>query len=49
MPPPQRKERERGAAICNPYILHEPKAIMKALGLAIHGNIGRFSHNNITI
>jgi hypothetical protein len=43
------KKTPRGAAICNPYVLHEPKAILKALGFPVHGNIGRFSHNNITI
>jgi hypothetical protein len=43
------KKKNREAAICNPHMLQEPKAILKAPGLPVHGSIGRFSHNNITI
>jgi hypothetical protein len=47
--PQKKKKKNRGAAIFSPHLLHEPKAILKALGLPVHGSIGRFSHNNITI
>jgi len=39
------KRKKRGATICNPHMLHEPQAVLKALGLPIHGSIGRFSYN----
>jgi hypothetical protein len=49
-PPPHTKKRGwGGAAICNPHMLHAPKAILKALGLPVLGSIRRFQHNNITI
>jgi hypothetical protein len=39
------KKENTEAAICNPHMLQQPKATIKALGLPFHGSAGRFSHN----